>query len=181
MTARARQAAALACALTESTGTPCRVELHFASDLGGAGWRIHWSDGPGVTAMQTAVAEVVADIAPLLTDLGYERGESDVGAATSLLWWLAQDYPGQEGPIDLWFVLHSGVGDVLPGHPDAAPDDVQRLARVLTAHGWTASADTPIAGELEAHARGGWPAIARWLGALEAAPSLAARRATRGT
>lgn len=180
MSTRSRQAAALARALTESTGTPCRAEFHFAGDLGGAGWRVHWCDGPRTTEMQTAIGELVAEVAPLLADhdVRCERGESDVGAATSLLWWLAQDHPDNEGPIDLWFVLHVGVDDVLPGRPDTAPDDVQRRARVLVAHGWSRYTGGPLATELEQQARGGWLTVAGWLDALDAVPTLAARRAT---
>lgn len=182
MTARSRQAAALARALTAETGTSCHAEFHSARDLGGAGWRIHWTDGPTTNEMRALVATHAMWVAPLLDveAVRCERGESDLGFATSLLWWLAQDHPGPEGPIDLWLVLHSGIDDVLPGWPEDAPDEVRRRAQVLVAHGWTRYTGGPLADQLEQHARAGWAAVAGWLDALDTAPNLEARRAARG-
>jgi len=163
---RSRQAAGLARALSERTGRP--VDLTYD----GSGWRVSWVDGPTTVEMRALVAEHTPIHAPDLPaeDLGFERGDTDLGVAVQILTWLAADYPDRAdgGPVDLWLFLRSGR-DLLPGSPEPADPAITTRARTLIAAGWSPATHTATAvgSALEDHARdGGWPAVASWLDEL---------------
>lgn len=161
---RADAVRGLARELTDRCGVLVAAEYEGPRSGDGryGGWTLSWAAGPGRDEMR-GIATSQLPQAAAAVDLDTVRWERGLGteqqAATAVLAWMA-DHPDRAADA----VIVSE--DALPAHPDQLPAAIRRRAATLASAGWRHHTAGAVHGELLAHARRGWPAVAHWLDAL---------------
>lgn len=164
----------------ELLGAACGVEVRLhrvgRAHAGPWGdWVVHWHDGPTEGQMRRAARRLLPGGGPRADELGYSRSLSTQAEAAALLLWLA-DHPSALRAVGAVHLV--AARDDVP-YPERADEPTRSRADALLLHGG-GRLGYEVLSELAGRARGGWPAVTRWLD-TPAAPvvDLAAERVRR--